>query len=91
MLSWYSGVNLDQLEHLREGGLVGLDEAKLRQHACTIAECTDTSELYDSGECDESLDDVDFEDPGSAEVPQKASEDPADSSIPLSPSGTSFW
>jgi hypothetical protein len=29
-LSWYTGVNLDQLEHLREGGLVGLDEAKLR-------------------------------------------------------------
>jgi hypothetical protein len=30
VLSWYPGVNLDQLEHLREGGLVGLDEAKLR-------------------------------------------------------------
>jgi hypothetical protein len=29
MLSWYQGVNLDQLKHLREGGLVGLDEAKL--------------------------------------------------------------
>jgi hypothetical protein len=24
VLSWYLGVNLDQLEHLREGGLVGL-------------------------------------------------------------------
>jgi hypothetical protein len=30
VLSWYSGVDLDQLEHLREGGLIGLDEAKLR-------------------------------------------------------------
>jgi hypothetical protein len=37
VLSWYSGVNLDQLEHLHEGGLVGLDEAKLRQCARTIA------------------------------------------------------
>jgi hypothetical protein len=90
MLSWYSGVNLDQLEHLREGGLVGLDEAKLRWHARTIAECTDTSELYDARESDESLDDVDFEEPSSAEVPQKASEDPADSSIPPSPSGVDF-
>jgi hypothetical protein len=29
VLLWYLGVNLDQLEHVREGGLVGLDEAKL--------------------------------------------------------------
>jgi hypothetical protein len=90
VLSWYSGVNLDQLEHLREGGLAGLDEAKLRQRAHTIAECTDTNVLYDAGESEESLDDVDFEEPGSAEVPQKASEDPTDSSIPPSPSGDDF-
>jgi hypothetical protein len=90
VLSWYSGVNLDQLEHLREGGLVGLDEAKFHQRARTIAGCTDTSELYDTGESDESLDGVDFEDPSSAEVPQKASDDPADSSIPPSPSGDDF-
>jgi hypothetical protein len=63
VLSWYSGVNLDQLEHLREGGLVSLDEAKLHRRARTIAESTDTSELYDAGESDESLDDVDFEEP----------------------------
>jgi hypothetical protein len=69
VLSWYPGVNMDQLEHLREGGLVGLDEAKLRQSACTIAECTDTSVLVDTGESDESLDDVDFEEPSSAEAP----------------------
>jgi hypothetical protein len=49
VLSWYSGVNLDQLEHLGEGGLVGLDEAKLRQRARTIAECADTRVLYDPG------------------------------------------
>jgi hypothetical protein len=87
VLSWYSGVDLDQLEHLREGGLIGLDEAKLRQRACAIAECTVTSELYDAGETDEYLDGVDFEEPSSAEAPQKASEDLADSSVPPSPSG----
>jgi hypothetical protein len=73
VLSWYSGVNLDQLEHLREGGLVSFDEAKLRQRAHAIAECTVTSELFDAEESDESLDGVDFEEPSSAEVPQKAS------------------
>jgi hypothetical protein len=90
VLSWYLGVNLDQLEHLREGGLVGLDEAKLRQRARAIAECTITSELFDAKESDESLDGVDFKEPSSAEVPQKASEDLADSSIPPSPSGDDF-
>jgi hypothetical protein len=90
VLSWYSGVDLDQLEHLREGGLICLDEAKLSQRAHTIAECTVTSELYDTGESDESLDGVDFEEPSSAELPQKASEDLADSSIPPSPSSDDF-
>jgi hypothetical protein len=90
VLSWYSGVNLDQLEHLREGGLAALDEAKLRQHARAIAECANTSVLFDTGESEESLDDVDFEEPSSAEAPQKASEDPTDSSIPPSPSGDDF-
>jgi hypothetical protein len=69
VLSWYPGVNLDQLEHLHEGGLVGLDEAKLRQRARTITDCADTSVLFDTGESDESLDDVDFEEPSSAEAP----------------------
>jgi hypothetical protein len=90
VLSWYQGVNLDQLKHLREGGLVGLDEAKLRQRAYAIAECTNTSKLFDVGEGDESLDGVDFEEPSSAEAPEKASDDPADSSIPPSPSGDDF-
>jgi hypothetical protein len=70
--------------------LVGLDEAKLRQCAHAIAECADTSVFYDAGESDESLDNVDFEEPNSAEVPQKVSEDPAESSIPPSPSGDDF-
>jgi hypothetical protein len=90
MLSWYPGVNLDQLEQLREGGLIGLDEVKLRQCVCAIAECANTDMLFDAGVDDESLGDVDFEEPGSAEVPQKASEDPTDCSIPPSPSGDDF-
>jgi hypothetical protein len=69
VLSWYSGVDLDQLQHLREGGLISLDEAKLSQHARAIAECTVTNELYDTGESDESLDGVEFEEPSSAELP----------------------
>jgi hypothetical protein len=90
VLSWYPGVNLDQLEHLREGGLTGLDKTKLRQCACAIAECADTDVLFDAGESDESLDDVDFGEPSSAEAPQKAPEDLADNSIPPSPSGDDF-
>jgi hypothetical protein len=90
MLSWYLGVSLDQLEHLREGGLAALDEAKLHQHARAIAECADTNMLFDAGESDESLDDADFEEPSSAEAPQKAPEDLADNSIPPSPSGDDF-
>jgi hypothetical protein len=90
VLLWYSGVNLDQLEHLREGGLAGLDKTKLRQRACAIAECADTDMLFDVGKSDESLDDADFEEPSSAEAPQKASEDLADNSIPPSPSGDDF-
>jgi hypothetical protein len=92
ILSWYQGVNLDQLKHLREGGLVALDKSKLRQRACSIAECANTNEFFDAGEgnSDESLDDVELEEPSPAEVPVKASEDPADSSIPPSPSGDDF-
>jgi hypothetical protein len=69
VLSWYPGVSLDQLEHLREGGLAALDEAKLRQRARAIAECADTNVLFDAGESDKSLDDADFEEPSSAEAP----------------------
>jgi hypothetical protein len=46
--------------------------------------------LFDTGESDESLDDVEFEEPSSTEAPQKAPEDPTESSIPPSPSGDDF-
>jgi hypothetical protein len=90
MLSWYPGVNLDQLENLREGGLAGLDKVKLRQRACAVAECAETDVLFDAGDSDESLDVMDFEELSSAEEPQKAPEDLADNSIPPSPSGDDF-
>jgi hypothetical protein len=90
VLSWYPGVNLDQLENLREGGLAGLDKSKLRQRACAITECADTDVLFDAGDSDESLDGADFEEPSSAKEPQKAPEDLADNSIPPSPSGDDF-
>jgi hypothetical protein len=69
MLSWYPDVNLDQLENLHEGGLAGLDKAKLRQRACAIAECADIDVLLDARDSDESLDGADFEEPSSAKEP----------------------
>jgi hypothetical protein len=92
LLSWYQGVSLDQLEHLREGRLDGIDRVKLRQCACAIAECANTNVFFEAGEggSDESMGDADFEEPGSAEAPEKATEDPADGSIPSSPSGDDF-
>jgi hypothetical protein len=90
VLSWYPCVNLDQLENLCEGGSAGLEKAKLHQRACAIAECTETDVLFDVGDSDESLDGVDFEEPSSAEEPQKAPEDLTDNSIPPSPSGDDF-
>jgi hypothetical protein len=90
VLSWYPGVSLDQLENLREGGLAGLDKAKLHQRACAIVVCAETDVIFDVGDSDESLDGMDFEEPSSMEEPQKAPEDPADNSIPPSPSGDDF-
>jgi hypothetical protein len=90
VLSWYPGVNLDQLENLCEGGLAGLDKVKLRQRACAIVECAETDVLFDAGDSDESLDGMDFEEHGSAEEPQKAPGDLTDNSIPPSPSGDDF-
>jgi hypothetical protein len=89
VLSWYPGVNLDQLEHLREGGLVGLDEGKLRQRACAIVECTNSSEFFDAGD-NESLDGVEFDESSPAKAPEKASEGPVDNFVPPSPSGDDF-
>jgi hypothetical protein len=90
VLSWFPGVNLDQLKDLRKGGSAGLDRAKLRQCACTMAECAKTDVLFDAGDSDESLDGMDSEDPSSAEEPQKAPEGLADNSIPPSPTGDDF-
>jgi hypothetical protein len=55
-------------------------------------ECANTNKFFDAreGDGDESLDGVDFEEPSFAEAPGKASEDPANSSIPPSPSGDNF-
>jgi hypothetical protein len=50
VLSWYQGISLDQLEHLREDGLSGVDLVKLHQRFCAIAECADTDVLFDAGE-----------------------------------------
>jgi hypothetical protein len=50
MLSWYKGINLDQLEHLCKDGLNDVDPAKLCRHACAIMECADTATLFDTGE-----------------------------------------
>jgi hypothetical protein len=90
VLSWYPGVNLDQLENLREGGLAGLDRTKLRRRACAIAACAETDALFDAGDSDESLGGMDFEEPGSVEEPRKAPEDLTGRSIPPSPSGDDF-
>jgi hypothetical protein len=90
VLSWYPGVNLDQLENPRENRLAGLDKIKLCQRACAIAECAKTDVLFDAGDSDESLDGMDFEEPGSAKEPQKAPKDLANSFIPPSPSGNDF-
>jgi hypothetical protein len=46
--------------------------------------------LFDAGDSDESLGGMDFEEPSSAEEPQKAPEDSIDNSIPPSPSGNDF-
>jgi hypothetical protein len=64
----------------------------LRQRARSIAECANTNVFFDAGESDgdESLDDVDFEEPSFVEAPEKAFKDRADSSIPSSPSGDAF-
>jgi hypothetical protein len=55
-------------------------------------ECTNTNEFFDTGEGgnDESLDDADFVEPRFAVAPEKASKEPADSSIPPSHSSNDF-
>jgi hypothetical protein len=92
VLSWYQGISLDQLEHLHEGGLSNVDQVKLRQCACAIADCVNTDVLFDAGKggSDESLEDMDFEEPGFVEASDKTTEDLAGGSVPPSPSGEDF-
>jgi hypothetical protein len=77
VLSWYQGINLDQLEHLREDGLSDVDLVKLRRRACAIAECANTDKLFEVGESDddEAMDVMEFEMPGFVEASEKAPED----------------
>jgi hypothetical protein len=92
MFLWYQGINLDQLEHLREDGLNGVHQVKLRQHACAIMKCANTDMLFDAGEgdIDESLDDMDFEEPSFLEASEKTTKDLAGGSVPPSPYGEDF-
>jgi hypothetical protein len=92
VLSWYHGISLDQLENLREGDLSSVDQVKLRQRACAIVECGNTDVLFNAGEggSNESLDDMDFEEPGFTEASEKTTEDLAGGSVPPSPSGEDF-
>jgi hypothetical protein len=46
--------------------------------------------LFDAGDSDDSLDNADFEEPSSAEIPHKAPEELANNSIPPFPSGDDF-
>jgi hypothetical protein len=92
VLSWYQGIDLDQLEHLRKDGLGSVDSAKLRHRVCAIAECTDTDTFFDvgDGDSDESADDMDFEAPSFMEASEKTPEDIAGGSAPPSPDGADF-
>jgi hypothetical protein len=92
VLSWYQGINLDQLEHLRKDGLSDVESVKLRWHACAIAECANIDKLFDVGESndDGAVDDMDFEAPGFVEASKKTPEDITGSSIPPSPDGDNF-
>jgi hypothetical protein len=92
MLSWYQGINLDQLEHLREDGLSDLDSVKLRWRACAIVECANTDKPFDAGERDDdgAVDDMDFEAPGFMEASEMTPKDIAGSSVPPSPDGDGF-
>jgi hypothetical protein len=39
VLSWYKGIDLDQLEHLCKDGLNDVDPTKLHRRACAITVC----------------------------------------------------
>jgi hypothetical protein len=92
VLSWYQGINLDQLEHLHEDSLSDVDLVKLCRCACAIAECANTNKLVNKGESDDdgAVDDMDFKAPGFVEASERTPEDVTGSSIPPSPDGDGF-
>jgi hypothetical protein len=88
-LSWYKGIDLDQLEHLRKDGLNDIDPAKLRQCVCAIVECADTATLFDTGE-GEGDKDMELEVSSFTGSPEKMPEVTADDSAPPTPDGDGF-
>jgi hypothetical protein len=92
VLSWYQGINPDQLEHLHEDVLSDVDLVKLCRRAYAIAECANTDKLFDAGESDNdgAMDGMDFETPGLVEASEKTTKDIAGSSVPPSPDGEDF-
>jgi hypothetical protein len=93
-LSWYKGIDLDQLEHLRKDGLNDVDLAKLHRCACAIIECADTDALFDAGEAegDKVMGDAELELSGFTGSPVGTPEDSAyDLDLaPPSPIATDF-
>jgi hypothetical protein len=79
VLSWYQGIDLYQLERLRKDGLSNVDPAQLRRCACTIAECTNTDKLFNTGEGEgnEDMGDLGIEVSGFTGSPMHTPEDPA--------------
>jgi hypothetical protein len=92
ILSWYKGIDLAQLEHLRKDGLNDIDPAKLRRRACAIAECTNIDKLFDAGEGegDKVAGDAELETSGFTESSEETPEDIADGSVQPSPDDTGF-
>jgi hypothetical protein len=83
VLSWYEGVDLNQLEYRRKGGLDNINLVALRQRACAITECADMDKFFfasenagGEGEDDEELEVSSFTDPF-AKTPEDLSSKPA--------------
>jgi hypothetical protein len=92
VLSWYQGIDLDQLENLREDGQSNIDPAKLHWRAYTIVECTNTDKIFDAGESDDdgAADDMEFEASGFMEACGKTPEGVVDGSALPSPNSADF-
>jgi hypothetical protein len=83
VLSWYEGVDLNQLEYRRKGGLDNINLVALHQRACAITECADMDKFFfagenagGEGEDDEELEVSSFTDPF-AKTPEDLSSKPA--------------